>query len=51
MVDDMIEQQISEGQFADTPLSFKDVEDIKVVFKERLLAMNHHRIKYPTIAK
>ena len=51
MVDDMIEQQISEGQFAETPLSFKDVEDIKVVFKERLLAINHHRIKYPTITK
>ena len=49
MVDDMIEQQISEGQFAETPLSFKDVEDIKLVFKERLLSINHHRIKYPTI--
>ncbi len=51
MVDDMIEQQISEGQFAETPLSFKDVEDIKIVFKERLLAINHHRIKYPKIEK
>ncbi len=51
MVDDMIEQQINEGQFSDTPLSFKDVEDIRQVFKERLLAINHHRIKYPTINK
>ena len=51
MVDDMIEQQISEGQFAETPLSFKDVEDIKKVFKERLMTINHHRIKYPSIAK
>ena len=51
MVDDMIEQQIQEGQFAETPLSFKDVEDIRQVFKERLLAINHHRIKYPTINK
>lgn len=51
MVDDMIEQQIGEGQFAETPLSFKDVEDIKKVFKERLLVINHHRIKYPTITK
>lgn len=49
MVDDMIEQQISEGQFAETPLSFKDVEDIKLVFKERLMSINHHRIKYPAI--
>ncbi|MBO4665606.1 MAG: HDIG domain-containing protein [Paludibacteraceae bacterium] len=51
MVDEMIEQQIAEGQFAETPLSFKDVEDIKVVFKERLLSINHHRIKYPKITK
>lgn len=51
MVDDMIEQQIGEGQFSETPLSFKDVEDIKVVFKERLLTINHHRIKYPKITK
>ena len=51
MVDDMIEQQIQEGQFAETPLSFKDVEDIRQVFKERLLAINHHRIKYPSIKK
>ncbi len=51
MVDDMIEQQINEGQFSETPLSFKDVEDIRQVFKERLLAINHHRIKYPTLKK
>ena len=51
MVDDMIEQQIQEGQFAETPLSFKDVEDIRQVFKERLLVINHHRIKYPSIKK
>ena len=51
MVDDMINQQIAEGQFANTPLSFKDVEDIRQVFKERLLTINHHRIKYPTISK
>ena len=50
-VKSMIEQQIQEGQFAETPLSFKDVEDIRQVFKERLLAINHHRIKYPTIKK
>ena len=49
MVDDMIEQQINEGQFAETPLSFKDVEDMRQVFKERLLAINHHRVKYPSI--
>ncbi|MBR1879085.1 MAG: HDIG domain-containing protein [Paludibacteraceae bacterium] len=48
-VDKMIDAQIADGQFADTPLSFKDVEDIRRVFKSRLIAFNHHRISYPTL--
>lgn len=51
MVDSMIDLQVSEGQFADTPLSFKDLEDIRLVFKQKILAMNHHRIAYPDIKK
>ena len=45
----MIDSQIADGQFAETPLSFKDVEDIRRVFVSRLTAMNHHRISYPTL--
>ena len=48
-VDQMIDQQIADGQFAETPLSFKDVEDIRRVFKERISTINHHRITYPTL--
>lgn len=51
MVDTMIDTQIADGQFAETPLSFKDVEDIREVFKLRLLAINHHRIAYPKLNK
>ena len=47
----MIDTQIADGQFAETPLSFKDVEDIRGVFTARLTAMNHHRISYPTLNK
>lgn len=50
-VDQMIDAQIADGQFAETPLSFKDVEDIRRVFKSRLIAFNHHRISYPTLNK
>ena len=50
-VNQMIDAQIADGQFAETPLSFKDVEDIRCVFVSRLLAMNHHRITYPTLNK
>ena len=50
-VNQMIDAQIADGQFAETPLSFKDVEDIRRVFTARLTAMNHHRISYPTLNK
>ena len=50
-VNQMIDSQIADGQFAETPLSFKDVEDIRRVFVSRLTAMNHHRISYPTLNK
>jgi putative nucleotidyltransferase with HDIG domain len=48
-VNQMIESQIADGQYAETPLSFKDVEDIRRVFTARLTAINHHRISYPTL--
>jgi putative nucleotidyltransferase with HDIG domain len=50
-VNQMIDTQIADGQYAETPLSFKDVEDIRRVFVARLTAMNHHRISYPTLNK
>ena len=50
-VNQMIDSQIADGQFAETPLSFKDVEDIRRVFVSRLTAMNHHRISYPSLNK
>ena len=49
MVDQMIDSQVADGQFAETNLSFKDLEDIRAVFKQKLIEMNHHRIIYPTI--
>ena len=50
-VNQMIDAQIADGQFSETPLSFKDVESIRRVFVARLTAMNHHRISYPTLKK
>ena len=49
VVDQMIDAQIADSQFAETPLSFKDVEEIRRIFKSRLITMNHHRITYPTL--
>ena len=49
MVDQMIDMQVADGQFSETVLSFKDLEDIRAVFKQKLIEINHHRITYPTI--
>jgi putative nucleotidyltransferase with HDIG domain len=49
MVDDMINMQMQDGQLAETPLSFRDLEDVRVVFKQKLLEINHHRIIYPKV--
>ena len=48
-VEDMINAQIAEGQFKKAPLSFRDVETIKAVFKEKIINIYHTRIVYPEI--
>ena len=49
MVEQMVGQQISDGQFALTPLSFRDLEDIKRTLADKLISIHHHRIQYPDI--
>ncbi len=46
-VDQMINTQIASGQLSNTPLSFKDIEEIRRVFKDKIMSINHHRISYP----
>ena len=49
MVDQMIDAQVADGQFSETPLTFRDLEEVRAVFKQKLIEMNHHRITYPTM--
>ncbi len=49
MVNSMIEAQMAEHQFDNAPLTFKDIQAIKQVFTDKLISMNHHRIKYPEV--
>ena len=51
LVNKMIDGQISEGMFNNTPLTFRDVQIIKEVFIERLKTMYHARISYPELKK
>jgi len=49
MVNQMIGAQIADGQFEETPLTFKDIQEVKQVFIQKLISMNHHRIAYPEL--
>jgi len=51
MVEDMIDSQIAEGEFKDAPITFRDVELVKSVFKEKIKNIYHNRIKYPDVKK
>jgi putative nucleotidyltransferase with HDIG domain len=47
LVERILYLQEQSGQFSDVPLTFKDISDIKAVFKKRLLNIYHARIAYP----
>lgn len=49
LVNKIINSQIADGMYVDSPLSFRDIETVKEVFIERLKTMYHTRISYPEL--
>lgn len=47
LVDRLIDTQVAEGLHNDSPLSFRDIRDIKECFISRLRSMYHVRVSYP----
>ena len=47
LVENIINGQIADGLHKESPISFKDVETIKKVFKSRLATIYHTRVRYP----
>ncbi len=47
LVERIIYLQEQDGQFADVPITYKDMSDIKSAFKKRLTNIYHARIAYP----
>jgi putative nucleotidyltransferase with HDIG domain len=47
LVERIIYIQEQDGQFSETPLTFRDITEIKSVFIKRLLTIYHARIAYP----
>jgi hypothetical protein len=50
-VEQMINSQIADGMFRQAPISFRDVETVKEVFREKIRNMYHNRIVYPEVNK
>lgn len=48
MIDSIFESRIKDGQLDECPLTFKELDAIKVSFTRTLLNMLHSRIEYPT---
>lgn len=51
LVNKIIDSQIADGLLKNTPLTYRDVEDIKEVFSEKLKTMYHTRVSYPDLKK
>ena len=51
LVDKIIDSQVQDGFFKNCPITFKDIETVKSLFKEKLKTMYHTRIKYPELKK
>ena len=47
LVDKIINAKIQDGAFKDVPITFRDLERVKAVFKAKLQSIYHTRIPYP----
>lgn len=47
LVDKIINHQINENQFMNADITFSDINQIKKIFKKRLMNIYHVRIEYP----
>ncbi len=51
LVDKLIDSQLRDGLLKNTPLTFKDVDIAKGIFKEKLKTIYHSRIVYPELTE
>ncbi len=49
LVDKIIDTQMRDGLFNESPISFRDVQTIKDTFKKRLATIYHSRVAYPEL--
>lgn len=49
LVDKIIDTQLNEGYFRLAPITFRDIQNVKDVFVDKLQTMYHSRIAYPEL--
>lgn len=48
LVNKIVDTKLSEGELSLSPMTFQDIDNVKNVFKGRLMAIYHTRISYPS---
>ena len=51
LIEKIIDSQVAEGYFKECPITFKDIAQVKALFKEKLKTVYHTRITYPELKK
>ncbi len=51
LVENIINNQIKEDQFINAPITFREISQVKEVFKQKLKNIYHARIEYPELKK
>lgn len=51
LVERLIDAQVNDGLLRNAPITFKDIDTAKSVFKEKLITVYHTRIAYPELQK
>ncbi len=51
LVNKLIDAQVADGLFKNAPITFRDIDDAKSVFIDKLMRIYHSRIAYPEISK
>ena len=51
IVNDIIDNQVRDGRFANADITFRDIATVKKVFIEMLTNIYHSRIAYPALEK
>jgi cyclic-di-AMP phosphodiesterase PgpH len=49
LIDNIVNTQLEDGQFEEVDITFRDVSEVKRVFKEKIMNIYHARIEYPEL--